>query len=194
MDPTPQPAACIRPCHVSNVEFADFVRANSSILLHKAHLMTGSGLAAEELVQDTLVRLYPRWGKVTNADVPLAYVQRSLTNNFISQRRRGSDREIATNVVPDQVGACSTERDVVDRDEVSALLKTLGPRQRTVLVLRFYEGLNDVEIADYLGCRVGTVRSLASRGLATLRQRVAARRVVSMPIREHRQERAHASL
>ena len=152
--------------------YADFVRAHVPTLLRKSYLLTGSGLAAEELVQDTLVRLYPRWEKVQNADVPLAYVQRSLTNNFLNQRRRDGHREVLTDVVPDRPARRSTERDVTDRDEAWSLLRKLSRPQRTVLMLRFYEGMTDLEIAAHLGCRPGTVRSLASRGLATLRERV----------------------
>ena len=174
MEPTaPRPTSADRR-PVPDTGFADFVRDNSSTLLRKAYLLTGSRPAAEDLVQDTLLRLYPQWQKVENADVPLAYVQRSLTNNFLNQRRRGVHREIVTDAVPDRPDGRSAERDAVDRDEIRSLLGTLRGRQRSVLVLRFYEGLTDAEIAAHLGCRAGTVRSLASRGLSTLRSRVPA--------------------
>jgi RNA polymerase sigma-70 factor (sigma-E family) len=158
----------------SDLSFAEFVRANMPVLVRKAYLLTGSGHAAEELVQDTLVRLYPRWERVAGADVPLAYVQRSLRNNFLSQLRNGRGRELLIDAVPDVPGRSSIERETTDRDEVWALMRTLNRRQRTVLVLRFYEGLSDTEIAEYLGCRPGTVRSLASRAVAKLRERTQA--------------------
>ena len=169
--------SCVDPAQsrrVLDARFADFVRVNVPVLVRKACLLTGSRLAAEELVQDTLVRLYPRWDHVENADVPVAYVHRSLTNNFLNQRRRHGDRETLTAAVPDRPGHRTTERDVTDRDEVRALLRKLSPRQRTVLVLRFYQGLSDVQIAGELGYRPGTVRSLASRGLATIRDHIEA--------------------
>jgi RNA polymerase sigma-70 factor (sigma-E family) len=150
--------------------FTDFVQANNSALMRTAYALTGSVSAAEELVQDTLVRLYSRWERVQNADVPLAYVRRALTNQFLNERRRTTNREVVTDTVPDRPGGRSAENDVVDRDQVVALLKTLGRRQRAVLVLRYYDGLSDAEIAETLGSRPGTVRSLISRSLAALRQ------------------------
>jgi RNA polymerase sigma-70 factor (sigma-E family) len=154
------------------VVFADFVRANTPALVRTAYLLTGSAHAAEELVQDTLVRLYPQWERVERADVPMAYVRRSIANQFLNQRRRASSREIVTDTLPDRPGERSAEDDLVDRDEVWALLQTLGGRQRAALVLRYYHGYDDNEIADALGCRPGTVRSLISRGLASLRHSV----------------------
>ncbi|WP_375480786.1 SigE family RNA polymerase sigma factor [uncultured Jatrophihabitans sp.] len=156
----------------AETRFADFVRANTEALVRTAYLLTGSSHGAEELVQDTLVRLYPKWGRVESADVPLAYVRRSLTNGFLNQRRRASSRDIVTDSVPERPGERSDEDDLVDRDEVWALLQTLGHRQRAALVLRYYQGFDEAQIADALGCRPRTVRSLVSRGLATLRQTV----------------------
>ena len=103
------------------------------------------------------------------ADVPIAYVRRSLTNAYLNQRRRRSSSEIVTDAVPDRPTERSVFDDLADRDEVWLLLSTLNERQRAALVLRYYENLDDSEIATALGCREGTVRSLISRGLATLR-------------------------
>jgi RNA polymerase sigma-70 factor (sigma-E family) len=152
----------------------EFMQANVTALLRKAYLLTGSGPAAEDLVQDTLVRLYPQWGRVETAEVPLAYVRRSLTNTYLNQRRKGVHREISVDLVPDEPARRSTEKDVANREEVRALLRSLNQRQQAALVLRFYEGFDDTEIAENLGCRTGTVRSLISRGLATLRARMQA--------------------
>ncbi|GAB2485265.1 SigE family RNA polymerase sigma factor [Jatrophihabitans fulvus] len=152
--------------------YADFVREHTSALLRTAYLLTGNGLAAEELVQDTLVRLYPRWDKVTKADVPLAYVRRSLSNNYVNDRRRASRREYAYADVPERVDDHDEFGRVTDRDQLRDVLAGLPERQRAALVLRFYEGLDDADIADALHCRPGTVRSLVSRGLAALRDRV----------------------
>lgn len=150
------------------------MQVNVTALLRKAYLLTGSGPAAEDLVQDTLVRLYPQWGRVETAEAPLAYVRRSLTNTYLNQRRKGVHREISVDLVPDGPARRSTEKDIADREDVRALLKSLNKRQQTALVLRFYEGFDDTEIAENLGCRTGTVRSLISRGLATLRARMQA--------------------
>jgi RNA polymerase sigma-70 factor (sigma-E family) len=153
--------------------FADFVRAYTPALSRTAYLLTGSTHAAEELVQDTLVRLYPQWHRVQRADVPLAYVRRCVTNAFLNERRP-TIRVVVTDVMPDRPSDRDPIQDLTDRDEVWTLLATLAPRQRAALVLRFYDGLSDAEIADALGCRAGTVRSLISRGLTSLRQTVAA--------------------
>lgn len=152
-----------------NPVFPAFVRAHTRALGRTAYLLTGSDQAAEELVQDTLVALYPKWQRVQNADVPLAYVRRTLTNRFLTQWRQTTSRVVVSETVPDHRVEAS-DQEFVDRDEMWALLETLNLRQRTALVLRYYEGLSDVEIAEYLGCRPGTVRSLISRGLATLRE------------------------
>jgi RNA polymerase sigma-70 factor (sigma-E family) len=156
----------------SDLVFVDFVRANTSALMRTGYLLTGSTLEAEELVQDTLVRLYPQWRRVENADVPIAYVRRSLTNQFLNQRRRINGRERLISTVPSRPGHRSAEQDLVDRDAIWTLLQKLGQRQRAALVLRYYEGLNDAEIATALGCRPGTARSLISRGLADLRRNI----------------------
>jgi RNA polymerase sigma-70 factor (sigma-E family) len=152
------------------VGFAGFVRENTPALLRTAYLLTGNGGRAEELVQDTLVRLYPKWDRVAAADVPLAYVRRSLTNAYINQSRRASRREFAYEDVPERTDPRDVLSQLADRDEIWAGLKLLSDRQRAALVLRFFEDLSDEQIAAALNCRIGTVRSLISRGLALLRE------------------------
>ena len=102
-----------------------------------------------------------------------------MTRLHVSWWRRAVNRErpVAIPELPDEADAAAPlpGAPVEERDEVWRLLATIGPRQRAVLVLRFYEGLDDAEIAEVLGCAVGTVRSQASRGLAHLRDRLAAR-------------------
>jgi RNA polymerase sigma-70 factor (sigma-E family) len=149
--------------------YATFVREHTRALLRTAYLITGSRLAAEELVQDTLVRLYPKWHRVESADIPLAYVRRALTNGYVNQTRRPSRREFAFEDVPERVDEHDAVNQLADRDEIWSALRGLPNRQRAALVLRFFEDLTDAESADALGCRVGTVRSLVSRGLAALR-------------------------
>jgi len=152
------------------VGFAGFVRENTPALLRTAYLLTGNGGQAEELVQDTLVRLYPKWDRVAAADVPLAYVRRSLANAYINQNRRASRREFAYEDVPERIDPHDALTQLADRDEIWAGLKLLSDRQRAALVLRFFEDLTDEQTAVALDCRVGTVRSLVSRGLAILRE------------------------
>jgi RNA polymerase sigma-70 factor (sigma-E family) len=154
----------------TEVGFAEFVREHTSTLLRTAYLVTGNRLAAEELVQDTLARLYPKWHRVQAAEVPLAYVRRALTNGYINQTRRASRREYAYEDVPERADERDALTQLADRDEIWAGLRDLPDRQRAALVLRFFEDLSDAESADALGCRIGTVRSLVSRGLAALRE------------------------
>jgi RNA polymerase sigma-70 factor (sigma-E family) len=153
--------------------FAAFVREYTPALLRTAYLLTGNGNAAEELLQDTLVRLYPKWDRVEQADAPLAYVRRSLANAFVNQQRRASRREFAYADVPERMDDRDAFGQIADRDEIWNRLAVLPQRQRAALVLRFYEGLSDEDAASALGCRVGTVRSLISRGLSTLRAAMA---------------------
>jgi RNA polymerase sigma-70 factor (sigma-E family) len=150
-------------------EFSSFVRAHSTALLRSAFLLTGERAAAEDLVQDTFLRLLPRWSKVMAADVPLAYVRRSLTNNFLNGRRRRAGHELLFADPPERGYDSDPSGPLSDRELVRGLLADLPPKQRAVLVLRFYEDLSDAQIAADLGCRQGTVRSIVSRALAALR-------------------------
>ena len=158
----------------SEVGFAEFVRQHTPALLRTAYLLTGNGPAAEELVQDTLVRLYPKWDRVAAADAPLAYVRRALTNGFINHSRRASRREYAVADLPESIDDYDAGARLADRDEIWAGLRRLPERQRAALVLRFFDDVSDEDAAAALGCRVGTVRSLISRGLAALREQMAA--------------------
>jgi RNA polymerase sigma-70 factor (sigma-E family) len=155
-----------------DVGFAGFVREHTPALLRTAYLLTGNGQQAEELVQDTLVRLYPKWQRVEDADVPLAYVRRSLTNGYINHQRRAGRREFAYEDVPERTDPHDVVTQLADRDEIWTGLRLLSERQRAALVLRFFEDLSDEQSAAALGCRVGTVRSLISRGLAALREQL----------------------
>jgi RNA polymerase sigma-70 factor (sigma-E family) len=149
--------------------FALFVHQHTPALLRTAYLLTGDRASAEELVQDTLVRLYAKWVRVEEAEAPLAYVRRCLTNRYINYQRRAARREYAYEDVPERVDERDLLGQLADRDEIWASLRDLPDRQRAALVLRFFEDLSDAESAEALGCRIGTVRSLISRGLATLR-------------------------
>jgi RNA polymerase sigma-70 factor (sigma-E family) len=150
-------------------DFSRFVREHTADLLRTAYLLTGSGHAAEELVQDTLVRLYPKWAMVEAADAPLAYVRRSLANGFVNHTRRAARREFAVAFLPDGGDGFDGASQLDDRDELWTMLRGLPERQRAALVLRYFHDLPDEEIGAALGCREGTVRSLISRGLAELR-------------------------
>jgi RNA polymerase sigma-70 factor (sigma-E family) len=145
--------------------FAEFVVARQAALLRTAYLLTGQAQDAEDLVQTTLVKVVPQWRRISGNPEP--YVRRVLVNAHISRGRRRRWREHATDVLPEVLS------DDPDRAELLAVrdaLRTLAPRQRAVLVLRYYEGLSEAEIAATLGIAPGTVKSQARDGLARLRR------------------------
>lgn len=150
--------------------FDEFVRTHQAGLVRYATLLCGSAAQGEDLVQEVLVRIYLRWGSLSRrpGDV-LAYVRRAVTNEHVSWRRRWATRHVLVSsdgTLPDVAAAeRAGERD----EQLWELLLQLPPQQRAALVLRFYEGLDDDEIAAALHCRPGTVRAHVSRGLARLR-------------------------
>lgn len=146
---------------------ADFSRRCGLELLRFAYLLCGDRQRAEDLLQDVLLAMYRRFGEELPLDNPMGYARRALANANISWARRGSSSEIATGAVPNEIMAESD--DPAQRDVLWQAMRQLPRRQRTVLVLRFYADASDADIADTLGCRRGTVRSLASRALAALR-------------------------
>jgi RNA polymerase sigma-70 factor (sigma-E family) len=154
---------------VADNSFEPFVRANSAGLVRTAFLLTGSQPAAEDLAQDTLTHLYPQWNRVMAADAPLAYVRRSLTNRYISDRRRRSSHDEPMWDVPDGWDGRDLDARITERSATWQLLGTLPARQRAAVVLRFYHDLPDGEIASIIGARPATVRTLLSRALAALR-------------------------
>lgn len=155
----------------AGVEFDEWVTARSPALLRSAYLMCGDRHLAEDLVQSALLKAFRHWHRVLSADSPEAYVRGIVVKEFLSWRRRRSSREqpVERPPEPSYDDPALAAVDPVARDRVWALLATLPPRQRVVLVLRLYEDLDDPTIARVLGCAGATVRSLASRGLATLR-------------------------
>ncbi len=154
---------------MGDVEFGVFVRAHTAALLRSAYLLTRDAASAEDLVQDTFVRLHPKWLRVAEATAPLAYVRRSMLNNFLNSRRSRSRQEQPIAHVPDRADESDLAGRVTDRMLVTGLLDTLPPRQRAVLVLRFFHDLDDDQIAAEVGCRRSTVRSIVRRALTTLR-------------------------
>ena len=147
--------------------FDHFVGACGPALLRFAYLLTGNRSLAEDLVQDALIKAHRRWSVHGRVDFPEAYVRRIVVNEFLSWRRRRASREVV-GPVPEQAHRDEFQP-LVERDAVWRVLAELPRRQRSVLVLRYYEAMPDGEIAMLLGCAEGTVRSLATRAFATLR-------------------------
>jgi len=155
-----------------------FIDARSCSLLRFAYLLTGDHGLAEDLLQNSLIKVYLSWDRIRDWAALEAYTRTVMTRTQLSWWRRPARREVL-GVEPTERAVRdhpqSQQRDQVDeRGELWRLLATLGPRQRAVLVLRFYEDLSEAEIARVLGCTTGTVKSQLSRGLARLRERMPA--------------------
>lgn len=155
--------------------YDEFARSRLGPLLRYAVMLTGDPHLAEDLVQETLVRVQLKWRRVSRADVPDIYVRRMLTNAFLDWRRGRWARHVVLDNHSDERrhGAVADHADATgERDEMWQLLGTLPKRQRAALVLRYYEDMADAQVAEVLGCAVGTVRAHISRALATLRDQL----------------------
>ncbi|MEV4132774.1 SigE family RNA polymerase sigma factor [Dactylosporangium sp. NPDC049742] len=143
------------------------VAERGSALLATAVLLTGSRMAGEDLLQGALERLMRSWGRVR--EDPERYLRRTMYHLAVDQwrvRRRRS--EVA--LLAEPPGEPDSADAVALRQALLQALAQLPPRQRAVLVLRYWEQLSEAEAADVLGCSVGTVKSTASRGLSRLRE------------------------
>lgn len=157
------------------VDFEEFLRGQLSSLVRYAGVLTGDVHLAQDLTQDALVRAHARWGRISRMDRPDLYVRRMVTNGYLSWRRRWAVRTISPVADAERLNRATAPDpalQLADQDQIVGLLATLTKRQRAALVLRFYEGRGDEEIAAILGCTPGTVRSHVSRALAGLRERV----------------------
>jgi RNA polymerase sigma-70 factor (sigma-E family) len=154
--------------------FEEYAEARGAALTRFARLLTGDPHRAEDLVQDALAKAYLRWAQIRRADNPDVYVRRLLVNGSRSWWRRRSNQELPVEHTADRRAPGDVGADVAERDAMRRWIATLPHRQRAVLVLRYYEDLDDAAIADVLGCSAITVRTHASRGLKALRDRHAA--------------------
>jgi RNA polymerase sigma-70 factor (sigma-E family) len=156
-----------------DAEFSTWMTARQPALLRTAYLLTGDHHSAEDLVQNTLAKVYLHWDKVHRREAVDAYARRILVNeNNSVWRRAWKRREVSTDEVADRVGT----HDEYDEGHSAALwrfVQTLPRKQRAVIVLRYYEELSEAETAEVLGISSGTVKSQASRALAALRERAA---------------------
>ncbi|WAZ25232.1 SigE family RNA polymerase sigma factor [Streptomyces cinnabarinus] len=151
-------------------EFDAFVAARWSGLLHLARLLTGGDRhRAEDLVQESLVKLWSVWAKV-GEEAPEAYVRRVMARAAAKSARRRWWGERPVEQVPELAVPGDMSTAVAERSRLENALAQLTPRQRAAVVLRYYQDLPDRQVAEVLGCPVGTARSHASRGVARLRQ------------------------
>jgi len=151
-----------------------FLAARWSSLFRLACLLTGSATEADDLLQESAVKVYLRWTRISRTQVPEAYVRRMMVNTLISRSRRPFRRRELLEGAVAATAVVSSENAVLDRAQVWPLVCALPVRQRAVIVLRYYEDLSEQEIADVLGCSTGSVKSQAHDALASLRRSVAA--------------------
>ncbi len=153
-------------------EFDRFVADSAQPLLRTAYLISWDLAEAEDLVQECLMLIARRWPRVRAMDHPRAYARRVLINRALdgaggrSRRRQELDAcaqdDLGRHVAPDRTELVGL------RSELVQALGALPARQRTVLVLRYFEDLSEAQVAAALGCSLGTVKSTASRALARL--------------------------
>lgn len=147
--------------------FADFVRAVSPRLLTSAWMLSGDPHVAEELVQESLARVYTHWRRA-RADNPAAYARRVMVN-LHTDRWRKRRREVLTDAVPETDPSPGPGRRVDLALDLVSALQALPRRERECVVLRHYLDLSEKDAAATLGVSTGTVKSSTSRGLAALR-------------------------
>lgn len=150
--------------------FDEFAAARLGALLRYATAVAGDAETAKDVVQDVLVRAHARWRRIGKLDRPERYVQRMVLYEYLSRQRRAARRlrlwhrfPVRPAVEPDHAEA------YVERSALWQRLMALPAKQRAVLVLRYYEGLDDADIAEVLDCAPGSVRVFRARALAALR-------------------------
>ncbi|HET8604460.1 MAG TPA: SigE family RNA polymerase sigma factor [Marmoricola sp.] len=152
-------------------DFEEWMTARQPALLRTACLLTGETHTAEDLVQTTLAKIYLAWDRIADREHVDAYARKTLLNEYRSLwRRPWRRRELSSEQLPD-VAARESSYDG-HSDALWEFVATLPPKQRAVIVLRYYEELSEAETAAALGIAVGTVKSQASRALASLRRTV----------------------
>jgi len=150
------------------VTFEEYALARGAALLRFARVLTADEHRAEDLVQDVLAKVYASWRRISLLEHPDLYVRRMLVNAYTSWWRRAVNRELAV-AEPAATGSVEdTASESAERDAIWRLVLQLSPRQRTIIVLRYYEDYDDATIAELMQCRPGTVRTQARRALAKL--------------------------
>jgi len=159
--PTPSHATEPAGRTVLTPSFVEFYEQRYAAMVRLAVALSGSSASAEDLVQDSFVRIHARWDRISD---PSAYLRRAVVNACRSAHRRAKHERTVAALGPRETTALAAP------DELFDVMARLPYRQRAALVLRFYAGLSQREIAQVLECREGTAASLVHRGLAQLRR------------------------
>ncbi|MGW1894455.1 SigE family RNA polymerase sigma factor [Streptomyces sp. NPDC002004] len=154
-------------------EFDEFVAARWSALVHLARLLVGGDRhRAEDLLQESLVKLWFVWPRVAD-DAPEPYVRKVMVRAAARSGKRLWWGERPVEQLPEAAVAGDVSADVAERSRLEAALAQLSSKQRVAVVLRYYQDLPEGQVAEALGCPVGTARSHAARGVARLRKLLA---------------------
>ena len=145
--------------------FEEYVAARRTALLRTAYLLTGQHADAEDLVQMALVKVVPHWRRIS--DDPEPYVRRILAREATNRWRRRRWREVSSDMLPETL---SEGTDPTDREVLRQALMRLSPRQRAVVVLRYFDDLTEQQTAEVLGIGLGTVKSHGREAMARLRE------------------------
>jgi RNA polymerase sigma-70 factor (sigma-E family) len=149
--------------------FRDFVVARSPALVRSAVLLTGDEALAQDLVQAALAKTWSRWARVLRQDAPEAYVRAVMVSTFLTWNRRRWRAEQPVAEVPERDNPRDDFAAADLRSCVLGAVRGLAPRQRAVVVLRYFDDLTEAQVAAVLGCSVGTVKSQAAKALLALR-------------------------
>ncbi len=151
--------------------FEEYVASRRDHLVRTAYLLTGDVHQAEDLVQTALIRVWPRWHQIQELENVEAYVRRTLFTVFVTSIRRRRWRELTTDPHDGSWSGPASD-DIVraeSRVDLRGFLSGLAPRQRAVIVLRYYLDLSEAEAASVLDCSVGTIKSQSAKALKRLR-------------------------
>lgn len=155
-------------------EFEAFVSSCAGPLFRSGYLMTADTSETEDLLQETLFKVARRWHRVRSMEQPLAYARRILINLVLdgakARARRHEELELADDLEVVDQGAVRVLSGIDNQAEFIWALAALSRRQRAVLILRYWDGLSEAEVADLLACPIGTVKSSAARGMTELRR------------------------
>lgn len=155
----------------SDEEFDEFMRGRWAAMVRLGYGLTADLGHAEDIAQAAFARAYAHWGRVARAGDPDAYVRQIVINEHRNRFRKRRVAEDLVGTVPQRPGpgVPDTADTLSDSEALLSALRGLGPRQRAVIVLRYWMDMSEVETAAALNCSVGTVKSQASRALAALR-------------------------
>ncbi len=162
-------------------DYASFVRARAQALLRSAYLLTGDQQLAEDLVQEALARTHQAWSRLREVGNAEAYARRTMYHVHVSvwRRRRGLREELPGNLPEPAKGHADEAESIAVRMTLEQALRSLSTRQRSVVILRYFDGCTDAESAEILGVSVSTVKTQLARALNQLRRLVPALGAVS---------------